>query len=364
MTRWQQAFFELLRCGLWTTEPSIAYFPLSADDWQKVYQEACRQTVQGIVYDALQRLPDNLVPPQTITWQWTSDVTRIIADNRRIRRAVTATRQLLCQIGTEPILLKGEASASCYPRPDLRVCGDIDWYLPETCFGTVASSLEQQGYPCQPKADGSMSFYYDNIEIEIHPRLADILRPRHQQALTDIIRNEGYATLTINGDEGTSTDVRTTGYITTLLLHAAHIFKHTASVGIGLRQFCDLALAYHKNHEHIDKRALTQAYKQTGFTRWSQLLEHFLTEYLGLDAGTTASSTLRHNNDTRHLLQLVIQGGNFGQHSHQWQQAQSKGHSRYHTVLSYLSHLPFTFRYAPTEALYLFFNLAKGQKNI
>lgn len=364
MTRIRQAFFELLRSGLWGTTPASVCFPLSPDEWQQLHGEACRQTVQGIVYDALRLLPEHLVPPTALTFQWTSDVTHIITAYERTQHVVAATYNLLCQAGTEPVLLKGLASAHCYPKPQLRVNGDIDWYLPPTAFSSISAFLEQQGIHARQHADGSLCFYYDSIEVELHPRLADILWPSHQKALSDIVACEGYDTLPVGNTGQPSINVPMAGPTATLLIHASHIFKHTASVGIGLRQFCDLALACYHLREHYDEDLLTGAFQQTGLLRWSRLLELFLCRNLGLDTPLHHTDALASEADCDRLLHLTLNGGNFGQHTIQWQQAHANGRNRLHTLRSYCQHAPFALRYAPKEALCLLFSLAKGQQNI
>lgn len=364
MTRCQQAFFELLRCGLWGTTPAADCFPLTPGEWQQVYDEACRQTVQGVVYDALQRLPDDLVPPTALTLQWTSDIATIMASHRSMQRAVAATYNLLRQAGTEPVLIKGLASAHCYEKPQLRVNGDIDWYLPSNILDTLPAALERQGIQSERHADGSLCFSYDDTEVELHPRLADLLWPSHQKTLYNMNAREGFDTLQVGAPGETSIDVPTPGAVVTLLIHAAHIFKHTASVGIGLRQFCDLARAFHHFSGHYDPALLTAALRDTGLLRWSRLLEQFLHRHLGLDTIQPLDDASASAADCDRLLRLTLSGGNFGQHNAQWQQAHTRGRNRLHTLRSLCSHAPFALRYAPKETLSLLFSLAKGQKNI
>lgn len=364
LTRSQQAFFELLRSGLWGTTPAASCFPLTSGEWQQVYDEACRQTVQGIVYDALQRLPDDLVPPMAFTLQWTSDVAAIMVSHRSMQRAVVATYNLLRQAGAEPVLMKGLASAHCYEKPQLRVNGDIDWYLPANILGTLPNVLERQGIPSERHADGSLCFSYDGTEVELHPRLADLLWPGHQKTIYNMNVREGFATLPVAPPGETSTDVPTSGAVVTLLIHVSHIFKHTASVGIGLRQFCDLARACHHLSGHYDPALLTTALRDTGLLRWSRLLQLFLSRHLGLDATLLSDDASASDADCDRLLHLTLSGGNFGQHNAQWQQAHQRGRNRLHTLRSLCSHAPFALRYAPKETLSLLFSLAKGQKNI
>lgn len=98
-----------------------------------------------------------------------------------------------------------------------------------------------------------------------------------------------------------------------LLLLNAHLLKHIMGHGVGLRQFCDMARAYHALHGSYSPVELEAAYRRTGLLRWSAQLHTFLTEHLGLPrdvlpyAGTDARTSPR-------LLHIVLEGGNFGQY--------------------------------------------------
>ena len=363
MTRCHHAFFSLLRSGLWGTPPEADGLPLNPGEWQQLYAEACRQTVQGTVYDALQRLPDDLVPPTALTLQWTADVAHIIAAHERMQRAVAETYDLLRQAGTEPVLIKGLASAHAYEQPQLRVNGDIDWFLPPTALATIPDVLRRQGIHTRHHADGSISFACNDTEIELHPRLADILWPSHQRAFSRLVEQEGIATLTIGNPAQPLAHVPTPGPAATIIIHAAHILKHAATVGIGLRQFCDMARACQRLQGHGDEQRLYDALRQTGLLSWTALLQHFLRKYLGLQADFLHTGEAPSETDGRHLLSLTLSGGNFGQHSTHWQQAHAGGRNRIHTLRSYCRHAPFALRYATKETLSLLFSLAKGQKN-
>ena len=363
MTRWQHAFLELLRCGLWGNAPDAAFFPLTAEEWHALYAAATRHTVQGCVYDALQRLDASCVPPWTLTVQWTADVTSIVAAHTRVLRAAAATHALLAESGHEPILLKGLASAHCYARPELRVSGDIDWYLPAAAFAVLPSLLATHGIACQHHPDGSVSFDHDGIDIEVHPQPADILLKRHREAFLHGIEDEGYTPLSLTLDGGASFAPLTLGPQATLVMQSAHLLKHASGVGIGLRQFCDMARACHVLHGRCDASALDRLLDATGLTRWHRLLCEFLCAYLGLSASEVPgaqfapelSTSSQPSRACRRLLTDVLRWGNFGHH------APSYTSSKWHTATHILRRLPFSLHYAPLETLCLVSQLARGQ---
>ena len=83
--------------------------------------------------------------------------------------------------------------------------------------------------------------------------------------------------------------------------------------GIGLRQFCDMARAYYSLYGSYSAEELEAVYKRTGLLEWSKQLHTFLTEFLGLN-NKVLPFTNTDNETSPALLQIVIEGGNFGQY--------------------------------------------------
>ena len=145
-----------------------------------------------------------------------------------------------------------------------------------------------------------------------------------------------------------------------LLLLNAHLLKHIMGHGVGLRQFCDMARAYHALHGSYSPVELEAAYRRTGLLRWSAQLHTFLTEHLGLPrdvlpyAGTDARTSPR-------LLHIVLEGGNFGQYGKTRAKASRAGWERkLHTFLSFWRHRDFSGAYARGEAFWTSIRLITG----
>ena len=70
MNRMQHILLSLLRAGLWGKVPSIEGFPLTAEEWKLLFFESMKQTIQGVVYDAILQLPNNVYPPEDLLIKW------------------------------------------------------------------------------------------------------------------------------------------------------------------------------------------------------------------------------------------------------------------------------------------------------
>lgn len=62
-----------------------------------------------------------------------------------------------------------------------------------------------------------------------------------------------------------------------------HLYHHLVEVGVGLRQFCDLAMLL---KEDIDRNVLMKHLKVLGMERAFRACGYILTEYLGMEKNT------------------------------------------------------------------------------
>lgn len=353
------ALFLLLRAGLWErpVEAVPGIFPLSAEEWKRVYTLARRQTVTGWTYRGLNRFPDEWYPPETLMFRWTVDVDRIERTGRKANAAVESLFAFFTAQGLQPVLLKGQGVAGYYDFPLLREAGDIDLYFPDAAQARRAGQLiRERQIPVSRKADGSLSYYWQTVEVEHHPRLFDLRNPFLRQLLYEAEQKYGFTAQALSPQ----CTVNVPSGVLNLLLLNTHILKHAVGNGIGLRQLCDMARACHHLHGRPGIEALQGLISRAGLTRWSSLLHAFLVNDLGMDA--TLLPYPEKPVHTGALRNLVVEGGNFGQHREGCENRAKDGWRRkWHTATSFVRHIGFSGRYAPAEAFWTVADLIKGQ---
>ena len=415
MTRQENLFFLLLRYGLWDTHAGELPEPLpTTEEWGRVWDEAKRQTVRGLLWSAIRQLPREQRPPQPMMWSMLAAVDAIERSNEQMTEAVRASRMLLRQEGVEPILMKGLAIALLYPHPEWRECGDIDWFIPSNnVFQALPIQLRKRGIETTSSADGSLSFDLHGVDVELHQQLIDIEAPQCRKVLFQLrdenedetLRYEDendnpnlnpnlnededdnvtlrYENKTLryededetlryenkdeslryeNGGSSPSTVISTPSPLLSLVMLNAHLMKHAFTVGVGLRQFCDMARAYHTWHSRYDADRLSYYYRRLGMQRWTDLMHSILTDYLGLPAHELPFPLKRKEADSRRLMRTVLEEGNFGQHTEAWQSASgSHANIKRHTVQQIIKKMPLSMRYAPWEMMCKIGSLAVGQ---
>ena len=454
----------MLRSGLWGgADDEVTSFPLTAEEWKKVREEAARQAVIGTIFSGICLLPEQLMPDEGELSVWMALADKTERRNGKMGKVLKDLTAKFVKGGLHPVLQKGLAVARYYPRPELRSSGDIDLYFGEDLGKAVrlieaegteanrteaeggkdiegredreiregreaedkkvrdaksreaevreaksgeAEGTEAEGISVNMMPDGSGSFVWEGIDIELHGRLLDL---RSSEKLVREASCGGFEpTPLADGLRVPSPE------ITALLLNA-HILKHALGKGIGLRQLCDLAMFYHSmfeaagtgdcgtngcgeaRSEGINEyvsggfgERVRELYRKAGILKWSTLLHSYLVEVIGLpEYELPYSETLV---AVEPLRRIVDAGGNFGQHGKVREGGREKEKNRrdaagekngngrtggdgrkkdgknggvlrrkMRTAGAFVKRARFSFEYAPAEALSLVRELFLGQ---
>lgn len=358
------SFFTLLRSGLWEREiDEPSDFPLAESEWNTVYQMAIHQTVVGVVYRGILQLPDHLLPPDGVLVRWVAHMDAIERRNRRMNAVVNELCGVFSDKGIRAVLQKGQGIASLYVSPLMRECGDIDLYFPSAQERRQADEwVKQQGIKLNKGADGSVHYEWKGVTVEHHRRLFDLYNPFIQGYLGELERQYGFDQTEV--PPGSHVSLTVASPQLNLLMLNAHILKHALGLGVGLRQLCDIARAYHAWHDQVNQSELTAMYAKAGIAKWSQLLHRVLVDYLGLPASCLPASCQLDPPRALSplpLIRIILQGGNFGQAAIQRSQPQRHSQRKISTAQSFLQNAQFAFRYAPWESVGIVSTLLTGQ---
>ena len=314
--------FSLLRAGLYETD--LASFPkLEGKQWAALVNMARKQTVLGPLYQGVSHLPKGYPLPQNLLFVLIAEIDQIEKESRKVKATADALKAEFETAGLHPVIMKGPSVAAFYSQPQLRECGDIDLYFPPEEFDKAAALAGE----VTPAPDGSVHYKRDGIDIDQHRKYFDI----HGGKLPAVPSPEA-----------------------TLLMLSAHILKHCMGAGIGLRQLCDLAMAY--KALAVPPEDLRRCFRDAGQERWNRLLFSFLHAYLG------AEPLYDEMPSPKPLLKIVLEGGNFGHHSEAREATLYKSPLRRKlgTAGLFLRRLPFSLRYAKKELVPMLGELLKG----
>lgn len=224
---------KLLRIGLGLSQRFS--YKLDDSEWNALFLMAKQQTVQGIIYNSISRLPMDTRPPRTLTMRLSITVESIRGQNLLMNQEAARYTQLFADRGVPSVILKGPANARLYPDPLLRQAGDIDIWIPGD-FDTDAELLLDMGLISKinprEKRIHHIGFRSDtNIEIEVHHRPAHDIFFRNKAFQKLLLTEIDYAELTPEGFY--SPNIRFA-----LLMQLSHLQRHFLG-GLGLRQYMD-----------------------------------------------------------------------------------------------------------------------------
>lgn len=235
----KNAFLELLRSGIWGTQPDTVYFlNLTELDWHALHSIACKQAVIAVCLQAVRRLPENCSPPSSLLLKWIGQGRYIEAQNRKIAEIWTELNEKFSAEGIYPVILKGLSFANNYTDPLSRQAGDLDLLIPDQFKKAVALV---RSWNCKVKSTKEHdSFYYKGVYIELHSRINSFVY--------DCKLSCNPMMITIK--EGVSVRVPDVNIECILLL--VHAAKHLINAGIGYRLLCDWAVFLDRNHHKIN----------------------------------------------------------------------------------------------------------------
>ncbi len=373
MDKTLQALFALLQAGLWGRfdEAAASAFPLSAGEWERVFTLARQQTVTGIAFRGLDFLPEEAAPPMGIMAKWMAHADRIEQSNRVMNETVAKLYGHFASAGVEAVLQKGQGVAAMYPEPLLRECGDIDLYFPG--HDGVSDPLAGiDGAVRERQPDDSWVYVVDGIIVEHHKDPLDIQSPRAKRYVKRLIEEKGFEKV-VTGD---GVEVLVPAPEVNLLLLSSHILKHAFGVGIGLRQFCDYAVARRYYEGRVNEEEMREIWKKTGLEKWQGLLEEFIGRFLDSDCVLARNDNKDFQDDSHSerseesfckkktdvLLDIVLKGGNFGVYSKDRENVpRARWARKVQTFKALMGNIGFAFRYAPGEWFWTTMQLLGGQ---
>ena len=182
-------FFELLQVAIGNRDRLSR--TLSPEEWEEMYDECKRQTMVGIGFAGVERLPQEQLPPGRRIRQWAVKADKIREQNAKVSAECVQVSRFFEKNGFDCVILKGQGNYAYYPEhlQGLRGAGDIDvWVRP--CYENEDANLnlndnlndnlnlnvnDTQGKPCY---DTEQSSYDTGLQPYDTPSATIILNQR------------------------------------------------------------------------------------------------------------------------------------------------------------------------------------------
>ena len=276
------AFFELLRAGLW--EQEVRLVPYGEIDFEALLQQAEEQSVVGLVAAGIEHVTDKK-PQKKDVLQFIGRTVQLEQRNQAMNYFIGVIVEKMRAAGIEAVLVKGQGVAQCYERPLWRSCGDVDLLLDAENYGKAKSFLLPLATSVdeEDKQRKHLGITIDPWLVELHGTLHTRQLMRLNGVLDEVQREvfEGGRVRTWKND---AADVLLPAPDEDVFFVFSHIIQHFFGGGIGLRQVCDWCRLLWTFKDSIDASLLENRLREAGIlTEWKTFAA-LAVEWLGMPA--------------------------------------------------------------------------------
>lgn len=353
----ERLFFDLMQVAVGTC--SALSRVMTSQEWKAVYACCQKQTLIGMGYVAIQKLPKEQWPPVDIVLKFTAMATQIKVRNELLDRTCVSVCQRLEHDGLEAVILKGQANSINYPetlRP-YRMPGDVDvWARPKSNgiipiavktgnvnvkyinYSGVQAVIEyvRMLYCISERYDRPPMRYHhidapteNGIPIEVHFRPSYKNSPMRNWRLQNWYK--AHMDVCSSNKCSLGFPVLTSSINVVYLMD--HLFRHYFVEGLGLRQLMDYYFALRVWHKDVmeykdlqsqgmwskglgtpvmSKEEVTHKLKSFGMGKFATAVMWVLHEVIAMPTHYYICEPDEKRG--RELLEEIMQAGNFGQY--------------------------------------------------
>ncbi len=275
-------------------------------DWMKMMGRADSQGVSGVIYTGIEKGCKELQLPMEALMEWVGYANQIETQNKALNRKCVKVVEELRAEGFECVLLKGQGNALMYPRPLLRMSGDID---------ILVTNKDRQAITAYVKEKKNMTgLHYQHIEyeedgvvVEIHFILCSQSNPLYRRRLNRELMamvDGGGQMVELPDGEG-SIPVPTWTF--NVVFQLAHMMHHFFDEGVGLKHMVDYYYLLTQREEHDN---LTEQLKHFNLYAFAGAVMYVMKTTLAMDDRFLIVPVDEKRGQA--LLKDIKKGGNFG----------------------------------------------------
>ena len=306
---------ELLRCVLWRHKYSGT---LSAIDFMQVMSIADKQTVLGLVFEALKDRRLEGITDKKPIFEGMSKAEKIKRQNHLLNKDLVGFVNKCDQLEIGYLVVKGQTIGCLYPKPELRQPGDIDFLFPvesdyETQRAKMAQIFPKTQLP-EKMLEGEVGFKHNGIIYELHTSLRGWAKKKHQKIWDDLMEQEWKE---LHYVEIGGVKVRTLSPTMNAAYVFIHLFFHFIREGVSLRQMCDWAIVLFHYEKEIDRERLMKILIDLDMLDAYRAFGVLLVDDIGLESQLFPFQLGEEDRVWRKfIIGDIIRGGNFGMLHH------------------------------------------------
>lgn len=306
-------FFELLRFSIGAVDGVSVTTDI---DWEAMYEMAKKQSLMGVIYQGITKLPKKHRPEKRLLLKWYAQSEKLKAKNGVVNSVAERISTMFSEAGIESCILKGQGNNVLYADPFARNPGDVDiWVNPqklvfEDGFLLLGEKRMKVGKKSYHHVDaGSM----EGISIEVHYRPCYMHNMVHNHRIQKWFAENAEKQFAhkVELPEGAG-QIAIPTIEFNLIYQLCHISNHFFQEGIGLRQFVDYYYVLKNVPMGTDLAVVVKWLKRFGLHKMASAVMYIEQEVLGL----RKEKLIVEPNEKygKFLLNEIVVAGNFGQY--------------------------------------------------
>ncbi len=301
----------LLKAALTKAQPTI----LSEDiNWQILSNMARKHSVLPLLYDVLVENPQ---VPEELQKEIAASAQRTVQQSYRLLFLSKSLQQSLEEAGITTVLLKGVATASYYPVPELRKSGDIDLLLldpkKEEAAGHVLERLGLKKQEHQHALHHTVYVTKEGIDIELHSMLAEPFDNGQMNQYLEKLQQFCAENIMQRDCMGVNLLILQTAYHGYELL--LHMLQHFLRSGFGLKLLCDWVVFWNQETSVKTQEQYLQLIEDSGIKGFSDMITLCCCHYLGLEKRYVEWMRLSELYDMESFMSEIMEAEEFGKSS-------------------------------------------------
>ena len=291
-------------------------------DWEKVYQLAQEQSVQGIVLSGLEELKAKgieLSIPKVLLLQWIGEVQVIEQRNKEMNAFIAELIEKLRKNDIYALLVKGQGIAQCYEKPLWRSSGDIDLLLSVSNYDKAKDVLLPLATDVETEYTHfkHLGITIDGWVVELHGTLHSRLSKRVDRMI-DKMQGNVFFGGNVRSWDNNGTQVFIPAPNEDVIFVFTHIVHHFYIEGVGLRQICDWCRLLYTYRDSLNYGLLESRIQEAGLMSEWKAFYNLASRYLGMPDldGSLMACDSQFDKKADRIMEFVMETGNFGHNRH------------------------------------------------
>ena len=275
-------FMQLMRIALGNADR----FDVSPTEkeWEDMLLMSAKQSVVGVAFTGVERLPKDQMPPLDVIMDWSAVVEHIKRENLNLNEVCVKVCSIFKQEKINACILKGQGMGALYDDPLRRSPGDIDVWMEGGKDKVVEYIMKNFPNAKKPGPGGHhiTALLKGSIDMEVHYRPAELFNPFHENAMNKWFKSIEFQQW---GNMLATPCIAVPTKEFDLFFVLAHLFLHWTVDGCGLKQIVDyyylLKAAYNNNREGMDN-----AYRKIvdlGLGNFAAAMMYVFNKYFGME---------------------------------------------------------------------------------